>query len=476
MPMEEFLSGIDAVKAIDHEHLTCLWASYVHHDCGYLLVSPVHDSNLKSFLTTTPQSIKILAKQDRRILCVNWLHCLASALSSLHKLGLAHKSIRPSNVLLDVDNQIFLGDTGAFSTASEGDKRGFDKETYDYSAPEQASNSRPSSYVPVYLPMSRPSTVKRATFPGNGGASIYFPAPSVSGSSSNDSASILTDSTGSYGSSSPPNDGLSKKHDPQQADIFSLGTIFLEILTFLLKRASRNFASHRSAKNKTPGRGGGLPDSSFHKNLGQVESWMNTLTKDASKKEDILFRGISHIITLTTQMLSVHPEDRPTASEVQERLYKILSNYSGLGAAGEGLESRLHCDSRRVKVEDWNFGFEELRLQSQRAAAEACAAVALSNTEVRTIPLGNGGVIYGVARRDTTSTIIPQSPGRGGDEASFVTRTSSGSAGKSRASGSVNGGGMKVKPKAKAWQAPVYAGELRFSYQFLLIKTYETGT
>lgn len=449
MPQEEFLSGIESMKVITHDHLTCLWASYIHQDCGYLLLTPVHESTLKSFLTVTPQSVKILAKQDRRILLLNWLHCLADALAFLHKQGLAHRNIKPSNVMLDVDNHIFLGDTGTFTAATfNGEKRGFDKESYDYSAPEQGN--RPPAPVPVLLPVSRPVTARRPTMSTNG--SIYPSTQLVSTySNSNDSVSIYTDSTGSYPSNSPPRNGSAKKHDPQRSDIFSLGAIFLEILTFFLKRASRNFASHRSAKNKTPGRGGGLPDSSFHKNLGQVESWTQILIKDASKKEDKIFRGISHIIALIRQMISANPDDRPTASYVQERLYTILTENSGLGATDDGAPSRIHCDDYLAKQNEWNFGFDELRLQSQRAAAEACAAVSPSATEFRSISLGNGGVIYGIEKKDSVYT---SPPNREGDRMSIATKTSS--EGKSKGSGSVNGG--KAKPKAKAWQAPVYAG------------------
>jgi serine/threonine protein kinase len=482
MPKEEFLAGVESMKVIDHDHLTCLWASYIHHDCGYLLLTPVNDSTLKSFLNVTPQSIKILAKQDRRILLLNWLHCLADAVAFLHGKGLSHRGIKPSNVMLDIDNHIFLADSGILPTAAlDGEKKGFDKESYEYSAPEFAQ--RPQAPVPVISPNARPTVratmVRRQTGPSQTGsvhsAGSTNTATSPSVVTSNDTSSMHTTSTGSIPPSSPTrtkrHSGM--KHDPQMADVFSLGTIFLEILTFFFKRASRNFSSHRSAKNKTPGRGGGLPDSSFHKNLGQVESWIATLRKEASKKEDTLFRGISPILDLIEQMILPIPEERPPAQEVQERLYTILSQKCSLGqptGAKDDTQGRIHCESRKSDPQsEWSFNFDELRLASQRAAAAACASVA----PVSTLS-GNTGtdvqVIYGVGMDgERISVQSPPSPSlvRGlserGDRMSIATSKSKSSEGKSgsRAGGSLSGE-RKVKPKAKAWQAPVYAGEFPF--------------
>ncbi|KAE8440584.1 hypothetical protein EG329_007222 [Mollisiaceae sp. DMI_Dod_QoI] len=466
LPQEEFLSGIEAMKAIEHDHLMSLWASYSHQGCGFLLLTPVNDSSLKSFLTVTPQSVKILSKQDRRILLLNWMHCLADAVTFLHGQGVAHRSIRPSNVMLDSDNHIFLGDSGIFPTASlSGEKHGFDKEVYDYSAPEQAP--RPPPAPVVSLPVSRPSTARRSTAPSNGATWAVSHSTHTSYSTFPDNSSIYTNSTGS--SASPPKSGFSGlKHDPQKADIFALGAMFLEILTFFLKRTSRNFASHRSAKNKTPGRGGGLPDSSFHKNLGQVESWIAILKKDSGKKEDKVFRGVTRILELTERMMKADPEERPLATEVENILYDVLNEQCGLGLTSEQ-SSRIHCETRNVEPSEWNFGFDQLRLASQRAAAEACASVNPVTANGGTIGL-NSGVIYGIERTQSLVSsswpTSPTSPGReslpprDGDRRSISTSKSRSSDGKSRqgstslSSGSPHG---KPKPKAKAWQAPVYA-------------------
>ncbi|KAH8670314.1 kinase-like domain-containing protein [Tricladium varicosporioides] len=457
MLKEDFLSSIETLQKLEHDHLTSLWASYIHQDVGFLLYTPANDTNLKSFLTVTPQSIKILPKQDRRVLLLNWLHCLADGLSYLHSQNLSHGNIKPSSIMLNDDNHIFFSDCGAFANFNiSGERRGFDKETYDYSAPEKAPRAPTST--PVFNPNSRSTTrgtSRRSTGPSSSTHSTAHHTNSVS----LDTASIHTSSTGSNSPTSPTRLNSGTKHDPQKADIFSLGTIFLEILTFLLKRASRNFASHRASKNKTPGRGGGLPDASFHKNLGQVDSWIKILGKDATKKEDKIYRGISHILSLIDSMLSIHSEDRPSAEEVQERLYDILSENSGLGKQASDSRGRIHCEIRDPEQPEYTVDYEEERLASQRRAAAACASVAPISSLAGNILESNGSVIYGVERISIsypTPTPLSRSKTET-DRMSIATKTSRGSEGKSRSGSGSLGGSSKVKPKAKPWQAPVYA-------------------
>lgn len=492
MPQEEFQSGLQAMRSVEHNHLVSIWASYIHRDAGYLLLTPVNDSTLKSFLAVTPPSFKILAKLDRRVLLLNWIHCLADAVSFLHSLGQSHKNIKPSTVMLDHDNHIFLGDSGVFANPGlVGEKRSFDKESYDYSSPEHAL--RPSIPTPILVPMTSP-----VTRPGSARRSTLSSGTSQSMSTfSNDGNSIAPSSTWSPFSSStststsPPRNSPPTKrnslsrHDPQKSDVFNLGTIFLEILTFFMKKASSKFSSHRSAKNKTPGRGGGLPDSSFHKNLGQVESWVAILTKDALKKEDKMFRGIERLLILTEKMISANPDERPTSHYVKERILAILTEFCGMGLQGMTAEGktipsrgRIHCDGRQMEEEkeEWNFGFEEMRIASQQAAAKACANVSPTGTELRAVGL-NGGLVYGVER----NSLVAPSVGSGytnsssggasiarmrtqeSDGVSTITRSSNKSSdGKSKSGGGsvgAYGGNGKVKPKVKKWQAPVYAGK-----------------
>ncbi|KAM7183752.1 protein kinase [Rhypophila sp. PSN 637] len=339
LSQEDLLYEINGIKHVQNEHLVSYWGSYTHLGYAYLLFTPATEYNLKSFLTTTPSSIKNMEKEERRRLVMNWILCLVDTLCYVHNRGLSHGNIKPSTVLFSHDNQVHFADFTRFNAdvfAAMTDKTSFDKESYDYAAPEQWY--RPTSGT---LPPS--PTHRRATM------------VSFSTSPENPTQFSISRSLSDYG-----NNPMALMHaptpqlNPQAADIFSLGCVILELLSFLLKKHGRPFAAYRAAKHKSPGRGGAVLDSSFHKNLGQVESWMTQLAKDASKKDnDQVFRGMSPMLHVVERMLALHPSERPAAHDVQTRMYQILRDACGI--------SEPHCVHQ---YGGWDFGIGSLKLNS----------------------------------------------------------------------------------------------------------------
>lgn len=337
LSQEDLLYEINGIKHVQNEHLISYWGSYTHQGYAYLLFTPATEYNLKSFITTTPNSIKNLEKEDRRKLVMNWILCLVDTLCYVHNRGLSHGNIKPSTVLFSHDNQVHFADFTRFNAdvfAAMTDKTSFDKESYDYAAPEQWF--RPSSGA---LPPS--PTHRRATM------------ASISTSPEHPTHFSINRSLTEYNSPLALMHAPTPQLNPQAADIFSLGCVILDLLSFLLKKHGRPFAAHRGAKHKSPGRGGAVLDSSFHKNLGQVESWMSQLAKDAAKKDDQIFRGISPILHVVERMLSLHPSERPAAHDVQTRMYQILRDACGI--------SEPHCVHQ---YGGWDFGIGSLKLNS----------------------------------------------------------------------------------------------------------------
>lgn len=401
---EEVLREIRALRTLAHKHVFSIYASYfVDADKAIcILFSGYHEWSLGAFLTDFPLPFKRLPKPCRREIMVTWPYCLARGLAWLHAHGQPHRAIRPSNVLIDPNFRIFLGQFEALDTLLPP-LRVDDVESYQYGAPEcwirsvtvQDTTSQPQQR-PLLLPSGgrtarRPSTrsgklslsrlkgtsqsdphtpahehehetntttrsnsaasqdtairigAPTSPIPGSGpgpgpqarfsfalsttsssssassdgtGSSsgarqrlissikrpIFYNAPSIvsSSSSSNSASSTRPLSLPPNRNTTPtsptlqtwhttPSQSQSPSHQeaqiPYKSDIFSLTAITTDILTVLTGRKTTSFAAHRGAKNRTPGRGGGVADASFHldRNLPQVVSWIGLLERDAEK-------------------------------------------------------------------------------------------------------------------------------------------------------------------------------------------------
>ncbi|KAI0395705.1 protein kinase [Xylariaceae sp. FL0594] len=315
--LENIISEINSAMKLQNDHLASVYASYIHQGCAYVIISHTSDLSLKALLSASLGPLKPLMKEERRRSVMNWIHCLTDTLCYLHRRGRSHGNIKPSTIMFCHDYYIFytsVSRLGGVDPGSASEKTAFDRESYDFAAPEQWY--RPASRRGMTGPLSPASASSESTTfsISRGGSESGYSGSSSGGSSA----------TGAAHHSANP------LLDPQAADIFSLGCVILELIGFLLKRQTRAFASHRAAKHKLAGRGGAVLDSSFHKNLGQVESWMSGLAKEAAKKSDTVFRGVTPMLQVVARMLSVLPQDRPTAPEVEQAMYKILRERCGI--------------------------------------------------------------------------------------------------------------------------------------------------
>ncbi|KAL1857859.1 hypothetical protein Plec18167_001738 [Paecilomyces lecythidis] len=417
----EVLEEIHSLRRLAHEHVFSVYASYFVDDSIHVLFSGPHERTLGAFLTDVPQSFKRLPKSQRRQILINWPHCLANGLAWLHAQGRSHGAIRPSNVLIDSNHNVFLGHFEALDTLLPPGKVN-DVEAYQYAAPERwirtaavqetgasrtalpsggrtarrQSNSnanivkdsvakltqstrssfvpdftRPTSMVSTNSSAASQATVIRVGFPGSPKRMSYALSSSSSGSSNNGysrkrpisslkrpifyapsiASSNSSDSSGRPVTSAPNPVGLpaanskvavvqtwqSHQLDPQRSDIFSLAAVILDIFTHLCKRKISAFVHHRGAKNRTPGRGGGVADASFHldKNLGQVGSWITLLDHDSKKRRDPIFRALKPMLAVVRDMLAREPERRPTVSQVERRFARAINHLTGI--------VQLHC-------------------------------------------------------------------------------------------------------------------------------------
>ena len=336
----EFMHEADAMKQLVHQHIVSIYATYEHQDSMFVLLSPASELTLRNFLTIPPPQFRILAKQERRRTALTWLHCMSDALTFLHDKGISHGEIQPSNVLVDGENRIILGVPEKFRKLRT-DKRPSTLESYEYGAPEKwirASNS------PAAVPLrQKPSSNKGWKL-----SVSSAPTPSVEyfSFSSGSSSPISTVSWPSR-SITVGRGWRSEAYNPNRADIYSLGCIYLDIITYLLKKKIATFISHRSAKNKKASRFSGPADASFHGNAGQVEEWIVQLRRDSLRRKDQVFDGVPAILIICQAMLDPSPAERPEAWEIEKRVADILCGMSHI--------TKLHCSQNSDLEGNWDF-------------------------------------------------------------------------------------------------------------------------
>ncbi|KAF2742380.1 kinase-like protein [Sporormia fimetaria CBS 119925] len=340
----DYIEDVESATMVEHDHIAPVWASYTAKGNGYVLTDFVGQHTLRTFIDhRNPAQYQRLPKAERRYLVLDWLHCLADAVATLHHMGFCHSAIRPSNILIDERNNIAFSDIGSLKTFQK-DKKPDPMEAYVYSAPEtQGSIAGPHE----------PDTGS-APSPNIGSGRKASVASKSSGGSSTGSApqrqklakaptSELSGFNFGFKKTKPTPQPRSRMHETEKADIFSLGCVYVELLTFMLKKKPHDFTKHRSSKQKvTMGGKTFRTDSSFHANLDKIESWIKLVEDTSFAMEEDAFRAIPHIMNLIRSMLSRAPNLRPSARDVRDRLLDILVHYTAMPTT--------HCSSHSHEV------------------------------------------------------------------------------------------------------------------------------
>ena len=285
-----------------------------------------------------------------------------------------------------------VGDRGLGSSSTLSiDTQATYPPAYRSSTTSASSTSHSGSY--------RPSSIKRVTShasnsssPSENSTVIMLPPPvppkpRKSPSSWSDTSSSLgsvislcaDNTTTATTSTQTPTSPITPVETEMAADVFGLGCIYLDILTFLLKRKPSDFSRHRSAKwskiskaNKlsspstsTLGSGstsaalassstGGQVrklDTSFHANLDKVQMWMAKLEHEAFDLEHPAFRAVPPLLEIIREMLCRIPGSRPSAAVVRERV-KAAFVKCGLGGLPRCAKMGMASVPGKIEVQE----------------------------------------------------------------------------------------------------------------------------
>lgn len=484
------------LQKLKHPHLLSVWATYTQGTYAYVLLGPNSDVSLTSFLEDPPKTFKALTKQQKRDILLRWVHCLTDAVAYLHKNGFAHQAIRPSNIFIDSNHNIFLGEYAAMD-ALEEEEPAYKRETYEHAPPEKwirktvlqdtaplrstlhgggrtnhrikntttkaqiplngvsrrnsgnstsagglfrraastpSTNSSPAisrngsfapntttfstvstavnpmpdppnppsrqhSYAPTYIT----TTSHASSAPAGPTSPLYGPHSSHSGPTGplpplpRQQSYTPSYATMSTHASSAPSGPASRKNSlapttssatssssttstvgkqkrtlvttftqdttptPYPSDIFSLSTIHVLLLSGLFALSSSSLTSskyspsslraHLGKMNRTAGRGGAPSDCSFHVNLGQVDSWLDRLEREAAKRGDGHFFAAASLVTLARKGLLEKWENRWEAGDGERSIRHILEQWvpGGWGTCC-GVEAHDNEKSARFRL------------------------------------------------------------------------------------------------------------------------------
>lgn len=138
--LREFLNEIKILKRLRHQHLVEIIGSYTDPSYAALIMSPVADRDLASYL-------KIAATDNHKLSSLRtFFGCMAAALAYLHKMHIRHKDIKPSNVLVHGANVLITDfglsrDCNDTRSTTEGPHNG---NTPKYASPEVVDYDRRS--------------------------------------------------------------------------------------------------------------------------------------------------------------------------------------------------------------------------------------------------------------------------------------------------------------------------------------------
>lgn len=168
------------------------------------------------------------------------------------------------------------------------------------------------------------------------------------------------------------------------SDIYSLGCIFLDIITFMIKGRTTDFVKFRTVKTSNA-RGKMKLDNSFHVDPDKIDEWLTILREESSKQSGDIYRGVPELLKLFRRMLAQNGTLRPTALEVRDRVQEILVGECGV--------ETLCCAGREWAVDD----IKPLNVRDSISVATGLTTASRNGSESAR---GGEGMV-GLARTDT---------------------------------------------------------------------------
>lgn len=104
--LETMIDEVEHLQRLRHPHVVQLVGSYLQGKKFAILLYPVVQWNLASFLELCPDDLNMTARNLKRQALPRFYQCLAHALTYVHENTIKHMDIKPQNVLVHLDGKV----------------------------------------------------------------------------------------------------------------------------------------------------------------------------------------------------------------------------------------------------------------------------------------------------------------------------------------------------------------------------------
>ncbi|KAF2197243.1 kinase-like protein [Delitschia confertaspora ATCC 74209] len=308
---EEVIKEVEHLQRLKHPHVIRVVGTYTLPQKLSILLYPVAEYTLDQFLESTQDSNHfLLGEYSVRLYSISsFLRCLAKGLAYIHEKAMKHMDIKPKNLLVRDMRNSTICNQGQYKI---------------YIADFGIARS--------YKSVDDCNTESRTAF------TRMYAAPEV----------------------------VAQERRDQKADIFSLGAVYAEILAVLANQDSQTsnldlLGELREANNE---------DQSYQANITNVQSWLRGLSITTYGFEsDANYSSIAELVAL---MLSVDPEDRPTALTILDNI-PFLAFCCDVNGGPEPFEAAERQSDRQLY--DRSMEIAEQGLKYFRCMVDGCVKV-----------------------------------------------------------------------------------------------------
>lgn len=144
--IDRFQREAEAIARLEHPHILPVYDSGQEGDYAYLVMRYIEGSRTLADAMSQPMSFDQVVK---------YLEQVATALDYAHRRNIIHRDVKPTNILLDSDDWVFLADFGLArvmeATATHLSQTGFGSSgTPAYMSPEQGRGDKVDTTTDVY--------------------------------------------------------------------------------------------------------------------------------------------------------------------------------------------------------------------------------------------------------------------------------------------------------------------------------------